>query len=165
MTKTTNIFLFLAIATILIATPFVTDSVFADKKDDKKPKVKASMSIWVGSVAPGAEDLELDSEKSNVKIHCKSGVLKVDGKLKGTNQAGNPLLVTLLVDGALTAGNTNIGIGYPSSDENVKFKIQGHDTLSPGSHTVQVHVNHYPTGLTIYINGDDGTVTDIPFEC
>ncbi len=163
MTKTTNIFLFLAIATILIATPFVTDSVFADKKDDKTPKVKAPMSIWVGSAVPDAEDLELDSEKSNVKIHCKSGVLKVDGKLKGTNQAGIPLVVTLLVDGSIT-DNTNIGIGYASSDENVKFKIQGHNTLSPGSHTVQVHVN-VPSGLTIYINGDDGTLVDIPFEC
>ncbi len=160
MTKTTNIFLFLAIATILIATPFVIDNVFADKT----PKVKTPMSIWAGSQAPDAEKLQLDSEKSNVKIHCKSGVLKVDGKLKGTNQAGIPLVVTLLVDGALTPGNTDIGIGFPSSDENVKFKIQGHDTLSPGSHIVQVHVNG-PSLLTIYINGDNGMLTDIPFEC
>ncbi len=163
MTQTRNIFLFLAIAAILIATPLVTDSVFADKKDDKKPKVKVAMSIWVDSQAPGAEDLELDSEKSHVKVHCKSGVLKVDGKLKGTNQEGNQLSVTLLVDGSI-AGNIDIGIGYASTDEKVKFKVQGHNTLSPGSHTVQVYVNG-PSLLTLYVNGDDGELTDIPFEC
>jgi len=128
MTQTRNIFLFLAIAAILIATPLATDSVFADKKDDKKPKVKVAMSIWEGSIAPGAADLELDSEKSHVKVHCKSGVLKVDGKLKGTNQEGNPLVVTLVVDGSLT-DNVDIGIGYRSTDEKVKFKVQGHNTI------------------------------------
>ncbi len=40
MTKTTNLFLFLAIATILLASPLAVDHAFADKDDEKEDKNK-----------------------------------------------------------------------------------------------------------------------------
>ena len=69
MTKNTNLFLFLAIATILIASPLAVDSAFAD--DDKKAQKAIKKAQKAQEKADKAQD-KADADPENEKKQQKA---------------------------------------------------------------------------------------------